>query len=394
MVEYPGYGIYKGKAKEEIIFEDALTVYDYVVGDMKYPESNILIVGRSIGSGPAVYLASKRNPRGLICISAYTSLRGVCENITLGSVLKFFVKERFDNIGHIDNVKCSSLFIHGKKDTLIPHSHSQKLHDKVKARGIKADFYFPEDMTHNKFKLYDDILFPMELFIKKHGITIVNDINGHIPFPPSIIYSHKGISLTKPPSSPTPNIDTKIQLSLLQSKDKDRKSSFDVPDLIIPEEKKPNHLLINENLGQNEQSKHNESPKKPNEKALDSPKKPNEKPPDSPTKLNDKTTETPKKPIETPKPNGSIKPSESSHKPNESISNPNETVKLLIKPNELIKANDTLNKTKEISKTNEPMATPKPIEPISKEKDTQNLGEVQKQNENPKSPENSDKAKK
>jgi len=42
---------------------------------MKYEDKEILVMGRSIGSGPAVYLGSKREIGGLVLISAFISLR-------------------------------------------------------------------------------------------------------------------------------------------------------------------------------------------------------------------------------------------------------------------------------------------------------------------------------
>ena len=50
-VEYPGYGIYKAESKEETILQDADAVMHYLLNVRKIQESNILIFGRSIGSG-------------------------------------------------------------------------------------------------------------------------------------------------------------------------------------------------------------------------------------------------------------------------------------------------------------------------------------------------------
>lgn len=50
-VEYPGYGIYKGKCSSEQILMDAEYVYDYLTQIVKIDQENIIIFGRSIGSG-------------------------------------------------------------------------------------------------------------------------------------------------------------------------------------------------------------------------------------------------------------------------------------------------------------------------------------------------------
>lgn len=58
-VEYPGYGIYWTKEpSEKQIFDDALWVYDFITTEYGFGEKDIIIFGRSIGSGPATWVAS------------------------------------------------------------------------------------------------------------------------------------------------------------------------------------------------------------------------------------------------------------------------------------------------------------------------------------------------
>ncbi len=108
-----------------MIEEDALTVFDFFVKELGINEKDIIICGRSIGSGPSVYLAANRNPGGLILISPFKSIRETANSI-LG-FLKFIVADRFKNIEIIEQVTCPLLIIHGQKDNLIPFSHSVEL---------------------------------------------------------------------------------------------------------------------------------------------------------------------------------------------------------------------------------------------------------------------------
>lgn len=52
-VEYPGYGLYPGKSNAKQIIEDADNIFQYLVTVMNVSPRDILIFGRSIGSGPA-----------------------------------------------------------------------------------------------------------------------------------------------------------------------------------------------------------------------------------------------------------------------------------------------------------------------------------------------------
>jgi hypothetical protein len=51
IVEYPGYGLYKGKPSEENLLEDAAYIYSYLTKHCGIKESDIIILGRSIGTG-------------------------------------------------------------------------------------------------------------------------------------------------------------------------------------------------------------------------------------------------------------------------------------------------------------------------------------------------------
>lgn len=57
-VEYPGYGVYDGTPTPEQIAQDSTDVYDYLTRDMGLNEDQIIVFGRSIGSGPACQIAS------------------------------------------------------------------------------------------------------------------------------------------------------------------------------------------------------------------------------------------------------------------------------------------------------------------------------------------------
>ena len=98
-MEYPGYGLYKdnGGASEAKIKEDAEYIYHYCLQNIaNLKEEDILIFGRSMGSGPACWLAGKFNPGALMIMSGYASIRRVAGDLV--GWLSFIIKEQFDNI--------------------------------------------------------------------------------------------------------------------------------------------------------------------------------------------------------------------------------------------------------------------------------------------------------
>jgi len=57
-MEYRGYGIYLGQPSASRIEADALHLFDYLTNELAIPDSQIIIFGRSIGSGPATTVAA------------------------------------------------------------------------------------------------------------------------------------------------------------------------------------------------------------------------------------------------------------------------------------------------------------------------------------------------
>ena len=81
---------------------------------MRYDLSDILLFGRSMGTGPAVKLAAYYGHQisALVLISPYTSLKNAVKSL-FGSLTSYLVRERFENIETISKVKSPTLIIHG-----------------------------------------------------------------------------------------------------------------------------------------------------------------------------------------------------------------------------------------------------------------------------------------
>lgn len=125
--EYPGYSLYLNmEASEETILNDALQVVHFAKNELGFQLDQMLIVGRSIGSGPAVHLASLLPIGLLVLISPFTSIKSVAK-VVAGVFGEALVRQRFDNLAKIGQGKSPILLIHGDQDTLIPLSQSEAL---------------------------------------------------------------------------------------------------------------------------------------------------------------------------------------------------------------------------------------------------------------------------
>lgn len=150
------------KPTEKRIFEDSLIIFDFFVNKVKFKAENIIIFGRSIGTGPASYLASKRENFMLVLFSPFSNFKKLVHDKV--NFLNIFVSNRFENDKHIKNVRSPIFILHGKIDKIINFSHSQHLFAlcKNKLKILKT----PERMTHNNFNLNTDLLIPLKKFVK------------------------------------------------------------------------------------------------------------------------------------------------------------------------------------------------------------------------------------
>lgn len=165
---------------------------------------NILVFGRSIGSGPATHLAAHRKVGGLILMSPYTSIRDVAKNIA-GSLIQYFVADRFRNIDKMKKVSCPVCFLHGMKDKLIPFQHSQELKEELEKSYSSEKskiicYHFGENMTHNDFHFVQDLINPLKDFLKKSKMewkSIDNDDNEFENLPEEVFTPPKTINQKK-----------------------------------------------------------------------------------------------------------------------------------------------------------------------------------------------------
>lgn len=131
--DYPGYGQSSGKPSEDSCERAIQAAWDHLRASGVEAKS-IVLVTRSVGCGPGVWLASHEQPGGMVLISPFTS--------TFAVVLPWpiFPGDRFPNLKAIRRIKTPLLVIHGAADTLIDPSHGQQL---VAASGATEKAFLP-----------------------------------------------------------------------------------------------------------------------------------------------------------------------------------------------------------------------------------------------------------
>ncbi len=124
LVEYPGYGGEPGHPSEASIDAVVTAAYDWAKRDPRIDGSRILAYGRSVGGGPAAYLAATRPVAALILESSFTSVAPLAARLF---VPKFLLRDRFDNLAALRHYRGPLLVLHGGHDEIIPVSEGRAL---------------------------------------------------------------------------------------------------------------------------------------------------------------------------------------------------------------------------------------------------------------------------
>ncbi len=122
VVDYAGYGKSTGTLTEPSLLEDVDAVYDAVAAR----HDDVVVFGRSIGTGPAVHLAATRSPRLLVLETPYASFTDLAQRLVpwLPSWLLAFTL-RSDQ--WLERVRCPVHVVHGTADAVIPLASAQQL---------------------------------------------------------------------------------------------------------------------------------------------------------------------------------------------------------------------------------------------------------------------------
>lgn len=123
LVNYRGYSGSTGTPSEAAWFMDAVAVYDHV--HTKFP--NVTVIGRSLGSGVAVYLASVRKVDKLILITPYDSIENVAKKHFPIFPIGLLLKDKFDSASRVKDVTAKTLILIAENDKTIPRENTDVL---------------------------------------------------------------------------------------------------------------------------------------------------------------------------------------------------------------------------------------------------------------------------
>ena len=149
--DYPGYGKSTGRIKsQQQLLDLAQTLFNEV--KKEYPGKEIVIFGRSIGSGPALHLARENRISKLILETPYLSLADIAKESYPYLPIQI-LKYQMPSKEWIVDVKAPILILHGTNDEVIPIHHAVDLAKLVKnSQFVQFDGGYHNDLSD--FKQY------------------------------------------------------------------------------------------------------------------------------------------------------------------------------------------------------------------------------------------------
>ena len=129
LMNYRGYGASDGTASETTMCSDALEIYDHFTRMDDYSNGKVVVMGRSIGTGVAVFVASQRDTSAVILVSPYDSMTSMVQEMIPFVPVNLILRHKFNTIERAPGITAPLLNLTGSEDTTIPVCHSKLVAD-------------------------------------------------------------------------------------------------------------------------------------------------------------------------------------------------------------------------------------------------------------------------
>lgn len=151
VMDYRTYGKSKGKLSESALYEDGQMFYDYVID--QYPEDQLILYGRSLGTGIATWLGSNNNPSQIILETPYYSFLDIGMKRFPYLPVKWLLKYHFRSFDYVQRINCPVTIFHGTEDNVVPIQSGRKLYESIPGNSKKMVVI--EGGRHNNLSQFD-----------------------------------------------------------------------------------------------------------------------------------------------------------------------------------------------------------------------------------------------
>lgn len=125
-IDYRGFGMTPGTASEAQMYEDAEAAYKALL-HRGVPPNRIILLGHSLGSGPAVLLATRHPTAALVLFGAFTSVPEAAADRYPLLPVRYAASVKFDSLARMHDVHIPVIIAHTRTDISIPFAHALRL---------------------------------------------------------------------------------------------------------------------------------------------------------------------------------------------------------------------------------------------------------------------------
>lgn len=151
-MHYRGYGGSPGKPNEKQLHRDAKMLFDQVAAS----HSQVIVVGRSLGSGVAVRLAAENKVDRLLLVTPFDSLASVAQSQFPFLPVKLLMLDPFNSSAVASKISSPTLILAAAQDEIIPASSTQRLADAF-TKGI-CTYEIIDHADHNSLELPSELI--------------------------------------------------------------------------------------------------------------------------------------------------------------------------------------------------------------------------------------------
>lgn len=162
MIDYPGFGKSTGKFTEDNLYKWALHLYDFARS--RFSPDSILIYGKSMGTGIATELASKRDCRNLLLETPYYDFPSVVQHYLPIYPVRTFLHYGLPLNEYLAKVEAPVTILHGTNDHVIKYKNAKKLLPILKKND---EFVTIEGGHHNDLFEYERTIQKLDSILAK-----------------------------------------------------------------------------------------------------------------------------------------------------------------------------------------------------------------------------------
>ena len=177
VVNYRGYGGTKGRPGQAALYEDALAIHAYAIDAGQTTPQNLVVMGRSLGSGVATMLAARRAVAGAILITPYDSMVAVASHHYSWFPVARLLRHPFPSTQYAQQARIPALFLIAQNDFVIPASHGQAL---AAAWAGAKTVRVLDDVGHNDIEVHPSYFEEINGFLRTVSVAASPDLQ-HAP---------------------------------------------------------------------------------------------------------------------------------------------------------------------------------------------------------------------